>query len=136
MADRRAEYRFKNGTVWDRLLFSIMENCIIGGWTQSLTNAANYRVFPGGLKIQYGRVNVQTASNKNLDYYLTLPIAITGDTDKAYVAGSLANETDPWQAAQINTHAKIVSKTQLRFVNVSGLNPSAWYELRWLLLSY
>ena len=136
MANIYRPLKIYNGSAWDYIYLDVMENCIKGGWTQSLTGEANYRVFPGGLKIQYGRVNVQTASNKNLDYYLTLPMAITGDTDKAYVAGSLANETDPWQAAQINTHAKIVSKTQLRFVNVSGLNPSAWYELRWLLLSY
>lgn len=102
MADRRAEYRFKNGTVWDRLFFSILESCIIGGWQQN-TGFTGYRKLPGGIIIQWLNTSITknaSSSAFSQDFALPVPmrvlaaeatcVTINGSSDYNYVYNTAA----------------------------------------------
>ena len=109
MADRRAEYRFRNGTVLDRLFFSITEPCIISGWTQSL-GANGYRKFPGGLIVQWGVLETTAmALNSAAGLYskdIALPVAFSNTNYKIipgadYFGGFPKVAMHPISASQI-----------------------------------
>lgn len=131
-------FRSFNGTDWDIHYFDTSEDMIKSGWVQKAATTTDqnncYRKFPGGMIEQFGQLSVQTASNKNLDTVITLPMAypvygpIYAD---AYV---LSGNT--WQAIYLDCICQRQDKGAFRVVNVSGLDASALYELHWWCTGY
>ncbi|ALU14580.1 hypothetical protein ACH52_1800 [Eubacterium limosum] len=113
MADRRAEYRFKNGTVWDRLLFSIIEDCIIGGWIQSL-GEKSYRKFPGGVILQWGWYDTNGATSTAV----TLPIAFPNSVRAILTTASNSDLSFSDTSAVLVNNAKF---------NISTKSRSGWW---------
>lgn len=133
MADRRAEYRFRNGTVWDRLLFSITEPCIISGWTQQASTPNNntfYRKFPGGYIVQGSEMIVTSDVNSHVDRTITLPIAYQS-YGPVFVWAYLW-ENDRFVNDFLLCHCFRLSNSQIRIVNANTLNPNRNYHLHWI----
>lgn len=75
MTVRKADYLFKNGSVWDQLLFSTAEDQIKSGWVQSLGPSRCYRKLPGGTIYNYGYADLTTNANGYAVQTITLPLA-------------------------------------------------------------
>lgn len=133
MADRRAEYRFRNRTVWDRLFFSITEPCIIGGFQEGRTNNDCWRKLPGGMLIQWGAFGAQADSAGVIDKIITLPVA-TKNIDSNYVDGRLFTRNNLWNVAMVQAHAFQEKTTQIEIVVSSGLKALTWYDVHWLCI--
>lgn len=134
MADRRAEYRFKNGTVWDRLFFSITEPCIISGFQEGRKDNDCWRKLPGGMLIQWGAFGAMANSAGVIDRTITLPVATT-NVDSNYIDARLFTRSDSWNTAMVQAHAFQETKTQIIVVVSGGLKANMWYDVHWLCLS-
>lgn len=85
MADRKAEYRFRNGTVWDRLFFyTVWEQ--IGCGSKTLNKLVSDKVF--GLAISE---NITTSlANFDAQFDKTLPYGFVNNCDYAAQSGIAA----------------------------------------------
>lgn len=127
MADRRAEYRFRNGTVWDRLLFSVMESCIIDGWIQNIGNDKGYRKLPGGLIIQFGKYTVTANANQHVDAICTLPIAFPSKKLYANATALYDGDFNQYKAANfVNVDNTLNS---VRITNPNGFAVGSSYQV-------
>lgn len=130
MADRRAEYRFKNGTVWDRLLFSIMESCIIGGWTQSQAEFSAYRKLPGGFILQFGKTqSVVVPSAGYIAPDITYPIAFPNKVCSVQLTLYNTNWRGRVQHRDGSSNAKAA-------VVVNEVNAGEYVQVQWFALGY
>lgn len=75
MTVRKADYYFRNGSVWDQLLFSTSEDQIKSGWVQSLGESRCYRKLPGGQIYIFGYGDLTTNASGTSTQTITLPIA-------------------------------------------------------------
>ncbi|WP_392888861.1 hypothetical protein [Eubacterium limosum] len=90
MTVRKADYLFKNGPVWDQLLFSTAEDQIKSGWTQNL-GANGYRKLPGGLILQWIKASVpHTPSTVRPTWPIAFPNAALAFAIGSLTAGRVA----------------------------------------------
>lgn len=109
MANIYRPLKIWNGSAWDYIYLDIMENCIKGGWTQSL-GANGYRKFPGGLIVQWGVLETTAmALNSAAGLYskdIVLPVAFSNTNYKIipgvdYFGGFPKVAMHPISASQI-----------------------------------
>ncbi|WP_317411538.1 hypothetical protein [Clostridium baratii] len=92
MATKNAVYKVDNGDgSFDELMFKTVED-MIGGQKQRLFYGQGYRVFPGGLILQWGYVG--NLSSKKLNT-INLPIALQENNYIAVATMCNGNNTDP-----------------------------------------
>lgn len=114
MAQKNAVYQVDNGSGFDEIHFRTNENMIVNP-TQNLADSG-YRKLPGGLIIQWGRVNVPAGDyNGYTGTFVTLPISFPNQI--LNVSGTLSHnvEAEKYIIKELSISADGVTNQRLAF---------------------
>lgn len=114
MAQKNAVYQVDNGNGFDEIHFRTNENMIVNP-TQNLAGSG-YRRLPGGLIIQWGRINVPAGDyNGYTGTIATLPISFPNQI--LNVSGTLSHsvEAEKYIIKELSISADAVTNQQLAF---------------------